>query len=210
MDLDWKSIAGAVAPFAPKIGTVLGSAFGPFGGVIGSLAGNAIAATFGVPATPEAVGKAITEDPKADEKLQQLEAERGQEILAQAQVEVERLKQQTAQAQIAADDTNRAREFQARLADSGSPLSWGATIMACAFVLAFMAILGLVIAYPNTIKETPSLAILLGTLTAGVSQILNYFFGSSAGSKDKDMALRQITAAAVPQSPPAPPAIKKK
>jgi hypothetical protein len=95
INLDWKSIAGAVAPLAPKLGAVLGTSLGgPFGAVIGGLAGNAIAAAFGVEETPEAVGTAIATDPQAADKLAQLEAERGQEILAQAQAEVARLEQQ--------------------------------------------------------------------------------------------------------------------
>lgn len=95
MDLDWRSIAGVVAPLAPKLGAVLGTAIGgPFGSVIGGLAGSAIAATFGTEATPEAVGKAIAEDPKAADKLARLEERRGQEILAQAQAEIARAEQQ--------------------------------------------------------------------------------------------------------------------
>lgn len=93
--MDWRSIAGVVAPIAPKLGAVLGTALGgPFGSIIGGLAGNAIAAAFGTEATPEAVGKAIAEDPKATSKLEKLEEARGQEILAQAQVEIERIEQQ--------------------------------------------------------------------------------------------------------------------
>jgi hypothetical protein len=95
MELDWRSIAGVVAPLAPKLGAVLGTAIGgPFGSVIGGLAGSAIAATFGTDATPDAVGKAIAEDPKAADKLARLEEQRGQEILAQAQVEIARLEQE--------------------------------------------------------------------------------------------------------------------
>lgn len=109
MDLDWKSIAGVVAPLAPKLGAVLGTAIGgPFGSVLGGLAGSAIAATFGTEATPEAVGKAIAEDPKAADKLARLEEQRGQEILAQAQAEIARAEQQglTARANITEINTS--------------------------------------------------------------------------------------------------------
>jgi hypothetical protein len=95
IDLDWRSIAGVVAPLAPKLGAVLGTAlFGPLGTTIGGLAGSAIATTFGTDATPEAVGKAIAQDPKAGDKLARLEELRGQEILAQAQAEIARAEQQ--------------------------------------------------------------------------------------------------------------------
>lgn len=92
--LPWRSIAGSVAPFAPKLGAVLGSAFGPLGGIAGSIVGNAIAGAFGTAATPEAVGKAIAEDPRAAERLQKLEDEHADAIIAQAQVAVERAKQE--------------------------------------------------------------------------------------------------------------------
>jgi hypothetical protein len=95
MEFDWRTIAGAVAPSAPKLGAVLGTALGgPIGTIIGGLAGNAIAAAFGVDATPESVGKAIADDPNAADKLARLDAERGQEILAQAQAEIARYEQE--------------------------------------------------------------------------------------------------------------------
>lgn len=99
MELDWKSIAGAVAPLAPKLGAVLGAGFGPVGSVVGGLAGSAIAAAFGVEANPKAVGEAIAKDRNAVEKLRILEETRGQEILAQAQIKIEQLKSDARQAE---------------------------------------------------------------------------------------------------------------
>lgn len=182
LNLDWKSIAGTVAPYAPTIGRVLGAGFGPVGATIGGIAGDALAAVFNTDPTPEAVGKAIAQDPDAASKLQQLENERGQEILAQAQVKIEELKQQTAQFQIQADDTDRARQFNLGLAASNSPLSWGASVLATVFTIAFFVVLAIVLTHD--IKENQILLVLLGTLTAGEVQILGYFFGSSAGSKN--------------------------
>jgi hypothetical protein len=211
INLDWKSIAGTVAPFAPTIGRVLGSGFGPIGSTIGGIAGDALAAAFNTDPTPEAVGKAITQDPNAAQKLQDLEAQRGQEILAQAQVKIEELKQGTAQFQIGADDTERARQFNLSLAQSNSPLSWGSSILATVFTVAFFVVLAIVLVQSNTIKDNPVLLILLGTLTAGMGQILGYFFGSSAGSKnsaDRFATLAQQVAAKDNPSPAVVDAIK--
>lgn len=182
INLDWKSIAGTVAPFAPTIGRVLGAGFGPIGSTIGGIAGDALAAAFNTDPTPEAVGKAIAQDPNAADKLRDLEEARGQEILSQAQVKIEELKQGTAQFQISADDTDRARQFNLRLADVNSPLSWGASILATVFTIAFFVVLS--ICLTQDVKENQILLVLLGTLTAGEVQILGYFFGSSAGSKN--------------------------
>lgn len=97
--MDWKSIAGAVAPFAPTLGKLLGTAFGPFGSIVGGIAGRAIAGAFGVEATPQAVGAAIAKDANAVEKLKILEATRAQEIISEAQVEVARLEASAKQAE---------------------------------------------------------------------------------------------------------------
>lgn len=111
MDLDWRSIAGAVAATAPKLGAVLGTVIGgPGGGFIGNLAGTAIAHAFGVEATPQAVGDAIAKDKNAVEKLRILEATRGQEIVSQAQIEIERLKTRAAQS----DNINRSIQAETR------------------------------------------------------------------------------------------------
>lgn len=205
--MDWKSIAGTVAPLAPTIGKVLGAGFGPVGAIVGGLAGNAIAEIFGTEATPEAVGKAIAEDPQAAEKLQRLESERGQEILAQAQVKIEELKQQTAQFQTQADDTQRARQAQLDLAAINSPLSWGSSILATVFTVAFFVVLAIVLVNSETIKDNPVLLILLGTLTAGMGQILGYFFGSSAGSKNSADRFATLATQVASQPNPSPAAV---
>lgn len=202
--MDWKSIAGAVAPLAPTLGKVLGAGLGPVGAIVGGLAGEAIAAAFGTEPTPEAVGKAIATDPNAAEKLERLEAERGQEILAQAQVKIEELKQQTAQFQTEADDTERARQFTKGLADVNSPLSWGSSILATVFTVAFFVVLAIVLVHSDTIKDNPVLLILLGTLTAGMGQILGYFFGSSAGSKNSADRFASLASQVAAQPNPSP------
>ena len=203
INLDWKGIAGVVAPLAPKLGSVLGTGLGgPIGGVIGGLAGNALAGIFGVDPTPEAVGKAIAEDPDASAKIQQLEADHGEEIRAQAQAKIEELRQQTRQFQIQADDTDRARQFNLALASSNSPLSWGASILATVFTVAFFVVLAIVLTHD--IKENQILLVLLGTLTAGEVQILGYFFGSSAGSKNSADRFASLAQQVVEKPNPAP------
>lgn len=205
MDIDWRSIAGTVAPLAPKLGAVLGTAIGgPIGATIGGLAGSAIAATFGVEDTPEAVGKAIAEDPNAASKLQQIESERGQEILAQAQVKIEELKQQTEQFRIAADDTDRARQFTAQLAATNSPLSWGASVLATVFTVAFFVMLAIFVSHSESIKENPTLTLLMGVLVGSVNQIVNYFFGSSAGSKNSADRFASLANSIVDKPNPSP------
>jgi hypothetical protein len=212
--LDWHSIAGAVAPIAPKLGAVLGTVIGSailpglgstIGGSVGDIAGRAIAAEFGVEATPEAVGQAIAEDPKASDKLAQIEADRGDEILAQAQEEVERLKQQTAQAQIAADDTERARQAQLSFTDKGSVLGYMPTILSILIVIGFFGACYFFLARPPTMTEATLsiVSLLLGKLSSSFDQVVQYHLGSSAGSRSKDETFKQIATSAA-SSPAAP------
>lgn len=200
LNLDWKSIAGTVAPYAPTIGRVLGAGFGPVGATIGGIAGDALASIFNTDPTPEAVGKAIAEDPAAANKLQQLENERGQEILAQAQVKIEELKQQTEQFRISADDTQNARA----VGSTSWPMQWGVTLLSSVYTIAFFVILAVVIANTDIIKENPILLLLLGTLTAGQQQIVNYFFGSSQGSKNNADRYADLASAVVNKPNPSP------
>jgi ABC-type multidrug transport system fused ATPase/permease subunit len=202
VDLDWKSIAGTVAPLAPTFGKVLGTGFGPVGSIIGGLAGEAIAAAFGTEPTPEAVGKAIAEDPNAGQKLQDLEAQRGQEILAQAQVKIEELKQSTEQTRIFAEDTDKARQFNVQLAEVGSPLSWGASVLATVFTIAFFVLFAVILTTP--LKENSIIMAFVGTLTAGMIQILSFFFGSSAGSKNNADRFASLASQVAAQPNPSP------
>lgn len=198
--LDWHSIAGVVAPIAPKLGAVLGTVIGSailpglgstIGGGIGDIAGRAIAQSFGVEATPEAVGKAIAEDPRASEKLAQLEQTRGDEILAAAQVEVERLKQQTEQARIAAEDRQSARQFSNDLAAVGSPLTRVQMALAITYTLGIFILLAVFLMRPE-VKVSEAAILILGVLTGAAKDIIQFFFGSSASSQGKDATFKQI------------------
>lgn len=191
-EFDWRSIAGAVAPFAPTLGKVLGAGFGPLGGIIGGLAGNVIASTFGTEPTPEAVGKAIAEDPKADEKLEALEAAQGQQILAQANVAIENAKQYTEQFRIAAADTANARQA----AITQTPMSAMQITMAAVILFSFMAMLAAAVFKPDAFRETAILSMLLGGLMALVQQIGNFLWGSSMGSAQKTEQLGAALVAA--------------
>jgi outer membrane lipoprotein SlyB len=210
--LDWHSIAGVVAPIAPKLGAVLGTVIGSailpglgstIGGGVGDIAGRAIAAQFGVEATPAAVGKAIAEDPQASDKLAQLEAERGDEIVAQAQIEVERLKQETSRAQIAADDTEHARQAQLSFTDKDSVLGYMPTILSVLIVIGFFGACYFFLARPPTMTEATLsiVSLLLGKLSSSFDQVVQYHLGSSAGSRSKDETFKQIATTAATAVP---------
>ena len=83
--MDWKDVGTALANVAPMLGTLLG---GPAGATIGSL----IAHEFGTSSDPASVSAAITADPNAAIKLQQIVVDHDiaikQMIFQQAQAEL--------------------------------------------------------------------------------------------------------------------------
>jgi hypothetical protein len=73
--MNWQDLAGPLVKLgAPTIGTALG---GPRGGMIGGAVGDILGSVLGVPATPEAVDKAIktTPAPELQDKLATAEAD---------------------------------------------------------------------------------------------------------------------------------------
>jgi hypothetical protein len=85
-----------------------------------------------------------------------------------------------------------------------SPLSWGSSILAVVFTVAFFVILAYCLVNSESIKDNPVLLTLLGTLTAGMIQILSYFFGSSQGSKNSADRFAQLAEQVAGKPNPSP------
>lgn len=104
--MDWSSVATIAGPLlaqaAPTIGSVLGGLI-PFPGssMAGEVVGQMIAKQFGVPATPEAVGKAIQDAGPAGaaEKLAAAEAEAAAKWPALAQMAQARFQSNSAESE---------------------------------------------------------------------------------------------------------------
>jgi hypothetical protein len=86
--------------------------------------------------------------------------------------------------------------------------------IAVALVIAMIGMAFVLVFRPN-VPDSDVFKILIGGLmTVGFASIINFYFGSSSGSKSKDDTLNQIAAGAAsappaaptPASPPAPPA----
>jgi hypothetical protein len=119
MDFDWKEVGHIIGPLAPTLGGILGGVLLPgLGGTIGTQAGEILASALGVDPTPEAVGKAITEDPNAVAKIQAAEQEASAKWAALSQI---------AQAQFAGN-TAQSQEMQmtirAEVAAGQKPWAW--------------------------------------------------------------------------------------
>jgi|TARA_R110000824_G_scaffold96878_1_gene231625 hypothetical protein len=154
-----------VKGFAPGIATALG---GPLAG----MAVSALSKQLGVKDEVDAVMRAITTDPAAQAKIEELEHEKFKAILA---------------------DKANAREREMAIASSThAPLLNKIVTPALALgVIGLSFLLFAVLIFVEVKPEAKDILIyILGVLSAAVTQILSYYFGSSVGSKDKGDQLR--------------------
>ncbi|WP_047238152.1 hypothetical protein [Chromobacterium subtsugae] len=163
--MDWKSIVATVAPW---IGTALG---GPLGG----MAVSAVADAIGLPEkTEEAVKQALAgatpEQMLAVKQADQQFAAKMQELGFQNQQALEA---------IAAGDRASAREREVKTGDITPRL------LAAVVVAGFFAIMALMIFQELPPTGRDSLLVLVGALGAAFGSIIQYYYGSSAGSAEK-------------------------
>lgn len=157
------------------------------------------AATGGVPAlvgmAAATIGKAIGSDvkPTSDAIAQAISGATPEQMLAIKQADNEfALKMQELGfnnvqhlEQIAADDRASAREMHKAMKDWQTPIL---TYMVCAaFFYVVFLILTRAIDVPDNMRDV--VMMLLGQLAAAFSQVLNFRFGTSAGSKEKTQLL---------------------
>jgi len=158
----------------PMLGTALG---GPFGGI----AAGFIAEKLGLEGkTVDAVTKALTDNKMTAD---QVTAIRLAEIdftkfLAQNEITKDQLDTQ---------NTADARAMQIAV-KSSTP-----DILAVIIVTGFFGILIAMMMGLLTATDQQALLILLGSLSAGFGAVLNFFFGSSRGSQNKDILLANST-----------------
>lgn len=158
--MDWKGLVGSVAPV---LGTALG---GPFGGMAGKFLADALGCdTEELPdrienATPDVMLKIKTLDYDFKTKMKELG-----------------LKEE----QLHAQDRDSARQMAVKT--SLKPQAIIASIFICGFIAILYAV------FTGEVKLTTDQQqmanILVGILSAGIMQIMNFFFGSSSGSKEK-------------------------
>jgi hypothetical protein len=156
-----------VSKFAPSIATALGS---PLAG----MAVSALASRLGVEDEVEAVTKAIKADPEAEAKIKQLEHDKFKAILADK-------------------DSARKREMAVVQSDSAPTINKIVTPALALGVTGLSFVLFAVLIFVEVKPEAKDILIyILGVLSAAVTQILSYYFGSSVGSKDKGDQLRGV------------------
>lgn len=184
MKIDWKVIGNGVAKVAPWVGSLLG-------GPAGSAVGNLVAEVLGTDPTPEAVDAELAKNPDAFIKVREMETTKAIE-LARLQSEDYRatLNAQATETAAEIDDRKNARErdrdFQAK-GLRNTRANWMIVfdtlgLIACLAVLIFFR------------KEVPPEVVALLTTIASIFGLClrdahQFEFGSSRGSRDKDLLL---------------------
>ena len=161
--MSWKE---TLASIAPTIATALG---GPLAG----MAVNMAASSLGIEPSEEAIEKTLaTGNPDTLLKLKQLEKDFTLK-LEELGVERERISSQ---------DRFSARDLQKETRSKTVPIVAGFT------VAGFFGVVGWVLSGHVSLEST-LLGFVLGQVSAKAEQVYNYYFGSSAGSKEKTQLL---------------------
>ena len=164
-------ISRAIAGTAPKLAAALG---GPLAGAVVETLSRAV---FGEEAASEdALGEALqTAKPEQIAAVKKAEAD-FQAAIANAAVEQER---------IAADDRASARTRQQAMHD------WTPSAIGAGIIIGFFVVLAAMVAGRLPPGSETEFSIMLGALATMTAAVVNYFFGSSAGSKEKTRLLAQ-------------------
>lgn len=175
--VDWsklgKDVLNTIAAAAPVVGSAIG---GPLGGV----AGAALAKVLGCEQTPEAVEAAVKNDPEALLKLRQADHA--------YHLELERLKLEKEKAELR--DVANAREREKTITVAIKRRDYALYILAGVVTIGFFAVVGILMKFDLPASSKDACYLLLGSLAAGFGQMLQYFFGSSKGSADKNDMLK--------------------
>lgn len=147
---------------------------GVVAGPMGGMAVKMIADKLGVEATEDAVRDHLVHNPQDAAKL--------------AEIDLEKLKVQNAEM-----DSARKREIEVAGNANVPLLNKLVTPILALGVVGLSFALFAVLIFVNVTSETKDILIyILGVLSAAVTQILGYYFGSSQGSKDKEDKLKGL------------------
>lgn len=176
--MQWKDLAAVLPQGLELTGKVIG---GPIGAVA-EMGGHLLASALGVEAKPDAVAAALQANPQAaaDIVKAQLEHDAAMQQLAVQQT-ISLAVEQTKRLQVDAEDRDSARRRESALHDNTPK------------VLAYVVVGGYLIVQAFLLTSTVDPAMRdivmrsLGTLDALVGMVASYYFGSSAGSRLKDV-----------------------
>ena len=173
--MDMKDVGGLIGKAAPMLGMLVGGPAGPIVAAVSSM----ISSALGCDNTPEAINANLATNPDAYVKLKEIELQNA------AQLQQMVLTHTQAMAQIDANDRDSARKRE---------MAIGGYITPILAILAMLTAIGLVY-YIVVGKATADqdareyINLIIGYVFAIVTQVMNYYFGSSASSARKDDAI---------------------
>ncbi|RYE60364.1 MAG: hypothetical protein EOP20_02740 [Hyphomicrobiales bacterium] len=176
---DWKALVGSVAP---GLAAALG---GPMAGVAVKVIADKM---LGKPdASMEEVVDVISNGALSGEQILALKA-------AGQALEVEMVRIDQAREAAALADIQNARQQNVELARERSPIAWGASAVSILIVGGFFGAVYLLFLLERQWDERTAnlLNVLFGALTVSFTQVVNFWLGSSAGSKRSGDAVRKI------------------
>ena len=176
--MKWGDIGNVIGKAAPIVGGLIG---GPAGAGIGS----AISGLLGVANEPDEVAKALKGDPDALVKIKQYEIDHKYDL---QKVQLEAVKVDLTDVQ---DARSRQNEHEKATGKSDINLY----VLAWTIVIGFFGLIGVMMYVAIPAASNNIIYMLFGTLAAGFGSVMQYFFGSSRGSKEKTLMLgRQVSA----------------
>lgn len=180
---DWKKLGKKLAGKGlPLLGKILG---GPAGAALGT-AGALVASVLGEDQSddPAALLQALEARPELIIELKKAEFSNSEAL--------RRLALQ--QEQMYLEDVQSARKREVAMAEATGEKDSNLYVLAWTVVMGFFVMIGVMGFAGDAFKENPALMMLIGALSAGFGSVLNYFFGSSSGSKAKTAAMQHMQA----------------
>jgi len=176
----WKEIGESITEFAPALGIALAPVTGGASLAIGGgIAAIGRAFGLGDNPTPDSIKGAIAADPQSSLKL----------MIAEQSFKLE-------QQRLDLDNTKDARNRQIEHEKATGKTDVNLYVLAWSVVLGFFSLVGMLLyfSYNKTeiVDKTGVLFMLLGALSTGFGMVLQYFFGSSAGSTAKTAMMEKM------------------
>ena len=134
-----------------------------------------------------------TDDPQKAQAQIQMNLQLAEAFVEQAKIQLEEVR-------LAIQDVQSARLQTLELAKQGSAISWGAPVVSVIVVVGFFVVMGLLFVQPVDLPPSQAqlLNVLFGALIPAFGTVVQYWLGSSAGSKRSGDAVRAIAEAALP------------
>lgn len=173
--MEWSNLSNVIGKVAPVLGTLLG---GPVGGTVGTL----ISTVLGVENNPDAVLNELKTNPESVLKLQELQLTHKEKLeeLSIKKIELELV------------DLQNARNRQVESEKATGKKDYNLYVLAWTVVIGYFGLIFFLLENNVPEDKTGVVYMLFGTLATAFGAVMQYFFGSSAGSKQKAIELANI------------------